>query len=393
MITATMGLAALVFAFVASPLFANCLPHNDNSNSNGQIVSTPQDEVGAVFVMTNAAADNEVIAFSRNAAGMLTEVGQYSTGGRGIGVDFDTQAPLVLNDDHSFLYALSPGDDLVTVFAVNGSGLNKVQTIYAGDQPLSIALSSTGYAYVMDGSVASTGIFGFEVDQQDGTLMPLTNATIPLSTPIGVPGVVTFSPDGSALVVANKVGSTLDVFAVGDDGHAMGPMTTSASSGFRPFSAVFNQDTLYVIESGLPAIKNSAVSTYNLNKGSVPSLSALTKSARNDQTDGCWILITPDNKYLYTANFVSNTISSYSLAANGTVELLSGDAADTGEMSQPVDLGLSEDGKFLYNLLRGTGAILGYAIQDDGSLKQVGGSFGMGRSIPAADGASGLASF
>lgn len=384
-----MRLSALLVAFITPPLLAHCLPNNGNGKNN----MSPEDEAGAVFVMTNVAAGNKVIAFSRNTAGMLTEVGQYETGGRGIGVDFDTQGPLVLNADHSFLYALSPGDDLLTVFAVDGSRLSKVQTIYAGDQPLSITLSSTGYAYVLDGSVASTGIFGFAVDENMGTLTPLTNTTIPLSTPIGVPGVITFSPDGSAIVVANKVGSTIDVFAVGKDGHATGPMTTSASTGLRPFSATFHNDTLYVVESGLPAIMNSAVSTYNLNTGSAPSLTALTKSSRNEQTDSCWIIVTPDAKYLYTANFVSSTISSYALTSDGTVELLDGAAANTGNMSEPVDLGLSGDGKFLYNLLRGAGAIVGYSIQGDGSLQQVGGYFGEGRSIPAADGASGLAAF
>jgi 6-phosphogluconolactonase (cycloisomerase 2 family) len=91
---------------------------------------------------------------------------------------------------------VNPTDDLVTVFSVQGPTLPKVQTVYAGDQPLSISVSKNGYAYVLDGSVASTGIFGFKVNQRDGTLLPLTNQTIPLSSPIGVPGVVVFSPDG-----------------------------------------------------------------------------------------------------------------------------------------------------------------------------------------------------
>jgi len=55
---------------------------------------------GAVFAMTNRAGNNEVIAFRRAADGALTETGRYSTGGHGIGVDFDAQGGLRLSADH-----------------------------------------------------------------------------------------------------------------------------------------------------------------------------------------------------------------------------------------------------------------------------------------------------
>lgn len=389
----TSAVFSLVLASASS--LANGLPNaviNNNNNKHAADWNTPNGEVGAVFALTNEAADNKVVAFSRNADGILTEAGTYSTGGNGIGVDFDTQGGLQLNADNSFLYAVSPGSDVVSVFSVKGSKLKKVQTVYAGDQPLSISLSSTGFAYVLDGSVASTGIFGFKVNKSDGTLTPITNQTIPLSSPIGVPGVVTFSPDGGSLAVTNKVGSTIDVFSVDKAGQATGPVTFG-SSGLRPFAATFNKDNLYVIESGLPAIMNAAVSTYKLSGGSAPSLSAITRSERNDQTDGCWIVITPDNKWLYTANFVSSSISSYSVGTDGSVKLINGTAALPGKASEPVDLALSKDGAFLYNLLRGSGAVVGFKIQADGSLKQVGGLVGQGHGLPANNGASGLAAF
>src|SRR5277367_3317376 len=40
---------------------------------------------GAVFVMTNAAGNNEIIAYKRNADGSLQEGRTYKTGGRGSG--------------------------------------------------------------------------------------------------------------------------------------------------------------------------------------------------------------------------------------------------------------------------------------------------------------------
>ena len=41
---------------------------------------------GAVFTMTNAAAGNSVVAFSRDSDGTLELAGAFSTGGQGIGV-------------------------------------------------------------------------------------------------------------------------------------------------------------------------------------------------------------------------------------------------------------------------------------------------------------------
>lgn len=349
---------------------------------------------GAVFALTNA-VDNQVIAFTRNTDGTLVKTGTYPTGGHGQGVDFDTQGGLQLSADNKFLYAVDPANDQVTVFAVDGSSLRKIQSIYAGDQPLAISLSSNGFAYVLDGSVASTGIFGFSVNKATGLLTPLTNATIATSTPIGVPGTVAFSPDGQALIVTNKVGSTIDVFAVGANGHASpAPLSITASSGLRPFGAVFSKsNTLYVVESGLPALGNAALSTYHLAGGQSPVLQAVTRSEKNQQTDGCWVVVTPDEKYAYTASFVTSAISSYAVAKNGSVSLIRGDAALPGDGSEPVDLALSGDGTYLYNLLRGSGAIAAWQIQADGSLKSIGGSFGKGQGIPVADGASGLAAY
>lgn len=203
---------SIVAPFLASGALA--APATDSNSSNNNHPSA----AGAVFAMTNVACANQIVAFSRSSSGELSAAGTYATGGRGQGVDFDTQGGLQLSADHKYLYGVNPADDKVSVFCVHGANLTLVQTVYAGDQPLSIALSpKTGYAYVLDGSVASTGILGFKVDGRDGTLQPLTNA----STPIRVPGDVVFSPDGRALVVTNKVGSTLDVFAVdAASGHA-----------------------------------------------------------------------------------------------------------------------------------------------------------------------------
>ncbi len=39
----------------------------------------------AIYVQTNDASDNEIVAFSRSEEGQLAPLGRFSTGGRGTG--------------------------------------------------------------------------------------------------------------------------------------------------------------------------------------------------------------------------------------------------------------------------------------------------------------------
>lgn len=95
-----------------------------------------------------------------------------------------------------------------------------------------------------------------------------------------------------------------------------------------------------------------------------------------------------DNKYAYTSNFVSGTVSSYSIGPGGSVSIIDGAASEQGLDSQPVDLALSSDGNFLYNLLRGYGSITALAIESDGSLTKIG-NYGRGQALPPNNGVSG----
>ena len=351
--------------------------------------STP----GALFAMTNRAGNNEVIAFSRAADGTLKQTGRYSTRGNGIGVDFDAQGGLRLSPNNRFLYACNPGSDDITVFAVNGSALTFLQKVYAGDQPLSLTMFGN-LLYVMDGSVATTQITGFTISAE-GTLTPLPNSTKSLSSPIAVPGQVQFSPDGKLLTVTQKVastiGPTIDVFQIGANGLPSDPIQ-NRSFGMRPFAEAFRNDgRLLVIESGLPVFNNAGVSSYNVNAGT-GTLSTITGSAKNGQSDGCWIVITNDQQYAYSANFVSGTISSFKLGADGSVALINGAAVVQGLDSQPTDLALSGDSRYLYNLLRGTGGVSAFRTEADGSLTALG-VFGVGGGLPFNNGASGMAAY
>ena len=61
---------------------------------------------GAVYTMTNDAANNQVVIFSRGEDGILTRAGSIPTGGRGSGGGLDplgSQGSIVLSPDNRWL--------------------------------------------------------------------------------------------------------------------------------------------------------------------------------------------------------------------------------------------------------------------------------------------------
>lgn len=345
---------------------------------------------GAAFAMTNATKKNEIVRYERAADGTLTRVGRISTRGLGIGVDLDTQGPLRLSQDHKYLYAVNAGSDDVSVFRVNGTRLTFIQKIYAGDEPTSLTINRNRL-YVLDGSVASNSIRGFKRGNH-GRIKALKGSIQPLSSPIAVPGDIEFSPNGRLILVTQKTTANtltpriaIDAFRVDKNGVA-GPAKRDRSYSVRPFSLAFNGNKqVLVAESFDASAERSAVSSYGV-KGT--RLALKSRSVRNHQTDTCWIVVTKNGRYAFTANFGSGTISSYRIAENGQVTLQQGSAATTSTGSQPVDLAQTDDSRYLYLLLRGTGAVAQFEIGATGALLPIGTDKG---GLPVADGACGLA--
>ncbi len=350
---------------------------------------------GAVFAMTNIAAGNQIVVFSRMADGTLKAAGRVSTGGNGKGDDFDTQDGLVLSDNHRFLYACNAGSNDISVFAVSGAKLTLIQKINSeGVVPESLTFHDN-LMYVLHGSVADNNISGFLV-ARNGTLSPLPYSTQPLSSPIAVPGHVQFSPDGRVLVVTQKSVQlgvpagpfVIDTFTVGPDGRAS-EAHPQKSFGRRPFASYFRKDGLMlVVESHNPFPNQAAVSSYSVDSNT-GDISVITGSEQNGQTDSCWVLLSKDERFAFTANFASGTISSFRVNTNGKIELINGAAAFTGATSEPTDIRISADGRFFYTLLRGSGTVAAFRIGANARLLPLGVIGG----LPANTGASGMAAY
>ena len=150
----------------------------------------------AVYVQTNDATGNEVLAFERRPDGRLAALGRFATGGRGTGKPhLPSQSSIVLSDDGRRLLVVNAGSDEVSLFEVADDGLRRRDRVASGGvRPTSVAVSGD-LVYVLNNGTPN--IAGFRI--ADGRLVELDGSSRPLSAEDADPAQVAFSLDGRTL--------------------------------------------------------------------------------------------------------------------------------------------------------------------------------------------------
>jgi 6-phosphogluconolactonase len=327
----------------------------------------------AVYVQTNDAMKNEVVAYRRDSDGSLSKVGSYETGGGGTGKPhLPSQSSVVVGDDGAWLLVANGGSDTISLFAVEAEGLRLADVAPSGGgTPTSVALHGS-LVYVANNADAK--ITGFTIES--GKLVGLPGSTRKLSGDGADPAQISFSPDGKTLVVTERGSNSISSYAINEQGYADGP-STIASAGETPYGFDFTNDgTLVVTEAFGGAKGKAAASSYALTEPG--RLSPLSASVADTRSEVCWAAVTKDGRYVYVTNFGDGTISSYSIDADGTIELAEAVAAST-RLGEPGvrDEAISNDGRFLYALDADTQMVHGWRIDADGHLSEVGTADGL----------------
>jgi 6-phosphogluconolactonase len=336
---------------------------------------------GAVFVMTNAADHNEIITYKRGADGSLTEGRSFPTGGRGSGGTTDplgSQGSLTLSQDHSLLFAANAGSGNISVFQVHGATLSLVGKIpCGGSEPVAVAQYGN-LVYVVNAG-GSSDVVGFAL-KKDGRLEQIPGSIAYLSTGNSGPGSLSFSPDGQFLLVTEKVTNNIDAFHVQIDG-TLGPIKVNASAGPGAFAVLFAPNgAALVVETG-PAGGDdaSAISSYTVAANG--TLSPISTSVPTLGAATCWSAVSPNGSFVYTSNSATSTISGFAIGVSGSLTPLAGTIVGTNPSgSTNLDIAISSDGKFLYTLNVGTGTISIFAINQDGTLSGLGDASGLSES-------------
>jgi 6-phosphogluconolactonase len=327
----------------------------------------------AVYVQTNDAEKNEVVAYRRESDGSLSKLGSFETGGSGTGKPhLPSQSSVVLSDDGAWLLVANGGSDTISLFAVGADGIRLAHVVPSGGgTPTSVAVHGS-LAYVANN--ADANVTGFMIES--GKLVGIAGSTRMLSGEGADPAQISFSPDGKTLVVTERGSNSISAFAIDEQGYADGP-STIASAGETPYGFDFTSDgTLVVTEAFGGAKGKAAASSYMLEAPG--RLSPVSASVADTRSEVCWAAVTKDGRFVYVTNFGDGTISSYAIGADGTIELAEAVAAST-RLGEPGvrDEAISHDGRFLYALDADTQMVHGWRIDADGRLSEVGAADGL----------------
>lgn len=370
-------------SLLATPATASPVPSSRTTGHEPtQRHDRASDPAGAVFVQTDNLAGNAVVAYQRSSDGTLTQAGIYPTGGlggqlSGSVVDHTaSQGALTYDAAHHLLYAVNAGSNTITVFAVHGARLMRLQTIGSGGEfPVSITVRR-GLLYVLNarggGSIQGYLRFGGFLIKVPAWHRNLGFDPNPASEFTSTPGQIAFSPEGSKLIVTTKGdGQSIEVFPLGPFGTPSAPVVTP-DPGNVPFAIAFDQRGRAVIAEAGP----SALVTYKINQDATLTFVSRTTTG---QAATCWVTTT--GRHVYASNAGSATVSSYAdrhgILTGGTT---------TGTDPGTVDSSASPDGRFLYVQAGGIGSVDEYKIGHDGALTEIGSV-----TVPDAVGGEGIA--
>jgi 6-phosphogluconolactonase (cycloisomerase 2 family) len=209
---------------------------------------------------------------------------------------------------------------------------------------------------------------------------------------------VSFTPNGRKLVVTIKDGPVEDaipgviptgpgrvlVFDVKRDGRPSEDFTQTDFENRGPFGFSFDRQgnllvALFIGGENL----TGAAGSFRINRdGTLTPITPVVEA--NGEIDLCWL--ENNGRYAYGANYTTGVISSFNIDQGGGLTLLEGaagltDPTDVSQGPTPLDLGISRNGRFLYNVLPGSGKVAAWEINVDGSLTKIGEFPGLGQTV------------
>ena len=321
---------------------------------------------GAVYVQTNA-APNEVIAFHRAADGSLNRMGSVPTGGDGDGSPHLTsQGSVALTADGQHLQVTNAASDDISVFSVAADGSIELrERVHTGATPRSVA-EHDGLVVVLN--TGEPGIASFRL-HADG-IARMEGGDQALDASDADPAQVTFSPDGSMVVITERGTDSIVTYELTAEG-TFGASSEIPSEGPTPYGFAFTSGGTLIVTEAFRAEKGAAAaSSYALEDG---SLVVRTSSVGNGRSEICWVVVTPNDRFAFTTNFADGAVSRYAIAPDGSLSLEDATAGISVDGKPGLrDEDLSSDGLFLYAIDADGGSIYGWSVEAEGTLEPIG---------------------
>ncbi len=330
---------------------------------------------GKVFISTNAPAGNEVLVYQRSESGPAALLARVATQGTGTGAGLGSQGAVTLAGNGRYLFVVNAASNTVSTFAFSAAGMVLTSVVDSGGLTPTSVTEANGLVYVLNAG-GSGGVAGFR--NVGGVLAPLAGSVRGLSAAGGTaPAQVGLSRDGDVLVVTERNTNIVTSFPVLADG-TLGTRTSTTSPGLTPFGFAFTRrDQLVVSEAAGGAANASSASSYRFDRRAPTTPVPVSRAVPTTQTAACWIAVSPDGNYAYSANAGSSSISSYAVARNGALTLLQAQAGLTGANAGALDTAVTPDGRQLHVFASRSLQIVSFTVGEDGGLAPAGAVGGM----------------
>jgi 6-phosphogluconolactonase (cycloisomerase 2 family) len=389
--------------------------------------------VGHLYMQTNEIR-NCIIHYHRSPDGTITEFDRHHTSGAGSGGynpiihrestpnPFEGARSVILSPDNRLLFATNAGDNTVSSFAVGENGeltlldAKRTGNVVPGQSGSAKSLAydpATGTLYVCH-ALGPDHIRLMSVDDEGRLAARPELYTVNLpDKPNRVATMVALSPDSKYLVA----GTTFDEPAKPNpDGS---PILWVSHNGGAPHSVASNAPdpdglVVFPVNGGgalgeplfqdgggpspwFPLFLNHRPHQFIIGYAVADGLSLATLDSDGKVTTGpvvkvdtspglpselCWLAISPDDRTVFATHFGYSYITTYRLEGNvlsvakdpacpkvpgnGTFRALNGSVS-----SGPSDNWLAPDGAYLYQIYGNAAKLVGYSVQDDGSLTEV----------------------
>lgn len=339
---------------------------------------------------------------------------------------FEGADSVILSPDRRFLFATNGGDNSVSSFAVEEDGHLKLVDVQPTGNPVE-GRSGTAKALVygpQTGMLYVLHAFGpdhlrlLSVDEQGRLTVHSERYTVNTHNKLDrVTTMATLSPDGRLLFVgttwdeppaANPDGTPilwvpragrgpgfalkliasnapdpdgLIVFPVNEDG-TLGAAAFYDAHGGSPWNIRFlhSRPDTFIIGYAV----GDGISIGHVNSDGTISIGEVVKidTSNGRPAELCWLSISPDDRTVYATDFGYGYITSYHI--NGSTVAIAKDPACPrvqgdgsfralcGDVSSgPSDSWITSDGAHLYQVYANAAKLVGYAVQSDGSLKEI----------------------
>jgi len=336
----------------------------------------------SVFVMTNDKVKNEVLTYQRGYDGQFVLRERAATGGRGSGGETDplqSQGSLTISGDHTLLFAVNSASGSVSSFHIfNGIPVWVDQEPSDGAFPVAVT-EHNGTVYVLNAG-GSGAIVAFKADGF-GRLHEIQNSSAFLTGTNSGGSSISVSPNGKWLIVIEKASNSIDVFPI-LAGGTLGTVVANKSVTAGVFATVFTPGGQLIVSENQPnsGTDTSSISSYTINPNG--TLTAITQSIPTFGNGNCWNAITPNAKWVFVDNSATSSVAGFSISSAGALSPIANTVVSTlPEGSTNLDMAISADGKYLFNVVSGAGEIGVFTINADGTVNQLGSIEGLPQTV------------